>query len=634
MEEQAAASARVVYGYNGKLLRVDLSRKKTYSEVLDEEVLKKFVGGATLGISYVYKEVPPEINWSDAENRIYFFTGPLSGTRIQGSGGISIATKGAMTNGMASSQAMGYFGAFLKFAGFDGLALQGSADRWVYLYIHADGSVEIKDAAQLMGKDTFETDHFLHELLQKKERDLSVLCIGPAGENRVRFASICTDLGHVAAHNGVGAVMGSKKVKAIAIERGRGSVPLKDKETLTRLSKEIADLALSDMFFKDISEHGTIPAMQAGSKVGFVPVKNYSTSTNRMEPAKLETYLIGNIRTKFQEKPALCWACPSTHCHVGVVPEGKYKGREVEEPEYEGIASFSELVGINDVTASMVLANQVDRLGMDTNESGWVIGWVMECFEKGIFKKEDLDGLEMKWGDDEAVMAMLLKIANREGFGNLLAEGVMRASRYVGGETTQFAVHSLKGNTPRSHDHRVMWLELFDTCVSNTGTLETQMKAPFKSLGLSPTYNTFDPEVISTYEAKIKGAMLFDDTAVTCRFRSACNVELLAKAINAATGWDLDFEKAMAVGKRAANLARVYNLRVGIKAELDAPSPRYGSTLTDGTAAGKGIMPHLDKMLRNYYNLMGWDEKTGVPLAQTLNNLGLESIVADLPKCQ
>jgi aldehyde:ferredoxin oxidoreductase len=632
MTEQTAPNT--IYGYNGKLLRVDLSRKKTNVEALDEAELRKYVGGATLGIRHVYKEVSPRVNWADAENRMFFFSGPLTGTRVQGSGAIAVATKGALTNGMASSQANGYFGAFLRFAGYDGIALQGSSDKWVYIFIHADGSVEVKDAAHLLGKDTFETDQILHEEHQKKERDLSVLCIGPAGEHMVRFSCICAYLGHVAAHNGVGAVMGSKKVKAIAIERGKGAIPLKDKEGVTQYAKQIAETAMADMFFKEISEIGTINAMQVGSKVGFVPVKNYTTSVDRMPQEKLEAYKPVNIRAKFEEKPALCWACPSTHCHLGVVTEGKYKGRQVEEPEYEGIASFSELVGINDVTSSMVLANQVDRLGIDTNESGWVIAWVMECYEKGLLKKEDLDGLDMKWGNDEAVMAMLLKIANREGIGNLLAEGVMRASRYVGGQAAEFAIYTQKGNTPRSHDHRVMWLELFDTCVSNTGTLETQMKAPFKNLGLSPTYDGFNPEVISTYEAKIKGAMLFDDTAVTCRFRSACNVEMLAKAMNAATGWDMDFDKAMNVGRRAANLARVYNLRAGISAELDAPSKRYGSTLTDGTAAGKGILPHWDMMLKNYYNLMGWDEKTGAPLPQTLSNLELDDIVPDLPKCE
>jgi len=311
------------------------------------------------------------------------------------------------------------------------------------------------------------------------------------------------------------------------------------------------------------------------------------------------------------------------------ITEGKYAGRVVEEPEYEGMASFSSLVGIDDVTMTVVLASEVDRLGMDTNETGWVIAWLMECYEKRILTKEDTDGLEMTWGNGEAIMAMLNKIANRQGFGNVLAEGVMRAAQHVGGEATKLAIHTQKGNTPRSHDHRVQWLEMFDTCVSNTGTLETHGKAPYKLLGLPETYDTFDPEVISTVEAKIKGAMMFEDSLVTCRYQTATALELLCQAVNSATGWNMDFQEALVVGRRAANLARAFNLRHGISAELDHPSMRYGSTPLNGVAAGRGIIPHWDKMLHNYYNLMGWDEK-GRPVAETLRSLGLENTIPHL----
>jgi aldehyde:ferredoxin oxidoreductase len=236
----------------------------------------------------------------------------------------------------------------------------------------------------------------------------------------------------------------------------------------------------------------------------------------------------------------------------------------------------------------------------------------------------------MTWGNSEAIMALLKKIANRQGFGDILAEGVMRAARRIGGEAPSLAIHTLKGNTPRSHDHRAMWLELFDTCVSNTGTLETHSKAPNKLLGLPEAYDTFDPQVISTVEAKIKGAMIFDDSLVACRFQTATALELLCQAINAATGWDMDFQEAMLVGRRAVNLARVFNLRRGIGAELDAPSARYGSTPHDGIAAGRGIVAHWDEMLRNYYQLMGWDEKTGKPLPETLSNLGLDFVIPQI----
>lgn len=196
----------------------------------------------------------------------------------------------------------------------------------------------------------------------------------------------------------------------------------------------------------------------------------------------------------------------------------------------------------------------------------------MEWYERGILSRKNLDGLEMKWGDDDAIMGMLQKIARRQGIGNLLAEGVMRASQHIGGEALKMAIHTQKGNTPRSHDHRVQWLELFDTCVSNTGTLETHSIPPYKLLVLPEIYDTFDPEVISTIEAQIKGAMIFEDSLVTCRFRTGTQLDLLCRAINAATGWDMDFQEAMLVGRRAVNLARAFNLWHGIPAELDGPS--------------------------------------------------------------
>ena len=629
LQEQKPRKDHQIYGYNGKLLRVDLTAGKNSTETLDEDILRKYIGGATLGIKYLYDEVSPGTDWSDPENRLFLGSGPLGGTRVGGSGAIAVVTKGALTNGVASTQANGFFGAFLRFTGFDGIILQGSAPQWVYLYIH-NGTAELRDASFLLGKNTYEVDQVIRHELQKGERDLSVLSIGPAGENLVRFACIFTDMGHIAAHNGVGAVMGSKKLKAIVIDRNQNAVQLKDKQAVSRLAKEILTNTLSDKFYDSIAKEGTIPAIITASNVGFIPVKNYTTSVHVIDPDKLETYSTQNIRAKFKAKPSPCWACSSKHCHMGEITEGKYAGRIVEEPEYEGLATFSSLVGIDDVTMSMVLANEVDRLGMDTNEAGWIIAWVMECYEKGILNKGNTDGLEMTWGNGEAIMDMLNKIATRQGFGNILAEGVMRAAQQVSEEALKLAVFTLKGNTPRTHDHRAMWLELFDTCVSSTGTLETQSKAPYKSLGLSEAYDTFDHEMVSTMEAKIKGAMIFEDSVVTCRFQTATALDLICQAVNAATGWEMDFQEAMVVGRRAVNLARAFNLRQGIGAELDAPSPRYGSTPLDGMAEGRGIMDKWDDMLHNYYNLMGWDEKTGKPLPETLRNLGLDYVIPHL----
>lgn len=624
--KQLSDNAQIL-GYMGKLLRVDLSARRSSSESLAEDLLKKYIGGAALGIKYVYDEVHPGTQWSDPENRIFLGTGPLGGTRIAGSGGICGVTVGALTNGMTSTQANGYFGAFLRFSGFDGMIVQGQASSWVYLYIH-DGQVEIKDAIHLLGKNTFETEHQIKEELNKRDKQMSVLCIGPAGENLVKFACAVCDGGHVAAHNGIGAVMGSKKLKAIAIERGTNVIFLKDKEAIPGIRKSLLERTLVHPMNGPTYRQGTVGGVVMSAKGGVLPVKNYTTSNFAIAPDKLAAYDSQNIRAIFKAKPNPCWACASTHCNIFIAPEGKYAGRILEEPEYEGMAAFSSAVGVDDVVSTVVLSNEADRLGMDVNECCWIFGFLMECYEKRVLSKTDLDGLEMTWGNSEAIMEMLSRIANRKGFGNIMAEGVMRAAKKIGGEAVKFAVYTQKGNTPRSHDHRVLRFEQFDTAVSNLGTIEAHSQAPFKLLGMPEVNDNFDPEVLPIVDAKIKGAMVFEDSLMTCRFQTSNQMDLLCQAVNAATGWDFDIPKAMVVGKRAITLARVFNISHGIDPKLDIPSMRYGSTPLDGAAAGRGVMPQWDRMLKNYYNAMGWDEKTGKPLPETMKALDLEFAVS------
>ena len=463
--------------------------------------------------------------------------------------------------------------------------------------------------------------------LGKKEREVSIACIGPAGENLVKFACISVDKGHMAAHNGVGAIMGSKNLKAIVIERGKIAVPLQDKDVLSTLAKEIRANTLANPFYKEVNTEGTIGGVHRSAGFGFMPVKNLTTAVHPFNQEKLNQYSSQYIRANFKATNNPCWACQSNHCSRLEIRDEKSNSLIVDEPEFEGMAAFSSGVGVTDVSSTINLAAEVDSLGMDINEAGWVIAWTLECYEKGILTQKDTDGLEMKWGNAGAIRSMLNKIAKREGFGDVLAEGVRKAAEKVGGLTPILAVTTMKGNVPRSHDHRSRWLELFDTSVSNLGTLETQSAAPFKDLGLmdlqyASSRNAFDPSIISTTEAKIKGAMVFEDSLVTCRFQTATAMELLCKAVNAATGWNMDVDEAMTVGRRAVNMARMFNINHGVSPQLDRPSSRYGSTPSDGIAAGKGILEHWEDMLRNYYNLMGWDEH-GRPLPETLKALGL-----------
>ena len=618
--------------FTADILRVDLSNREIAREGLDEPTLRKHVGGCTLGARYLYDEVPPGIEFSDPRNRLMVFAGLLSGTPIPGSGGITVCAKGALTGGAASTQAQGVLGAYLRLCGLIGIIFQGASDRWTYLFIDENGNPELRDAEQLVGKDTWETVDAIVAELGRRESDLGILSIGPAGENLVRWASVMGDRGHAAAHNGVGAVMGSKKLKAVAVARGKGSVPVKDRARLTRLARAFIEPLAANK--ASVHYYGTLNGVQSNYARGNLPIRNYSTSIWDVPEEQFERFSGQYIHEHFRpERGHPCWACPNRHCQMMTITEGPYTGMKVEEPEYEQLSAFSANLGIDDVAAVMMLSSTVDRLGLDTNEGGWTCSLVMECFERGILTGEDTDGLEMIWGNAEAARELLYKIARRdEGIGDTLAEGVRRAVRAIGRGAEEVGIYTLKGGTPRGHDHRARWTEMFDTCVSESGALEnTPMVADLTQFGLPENLDPFDPDMLARAEGKMKGAMQFEDSLVTCRFNTRMDVKLLTEALCAATGWDFTFEEAMQVGRRAVNTMRAFNVRNGLTGDLERPSPRYGSTPKDGPAQGKSILPHLGKMLRDYYELMGWDEN-GRPLPQTLKALGLERIAADLSK--
>jgi aldehyde:ferredoxin oxidoreductase len=614
-------------GYTGKILRVDLSNKKISPEKWDAKTMADYVGGTGLGVKILSQEVPQGIEWNDPQNRLILASGPLAGTTINGSGTFSAVTRGPMTNLAVATQANGFFGAYLKMAGFDAVVFQGSSPSLVYLYIH-DGTAELRDARSLAGKDTWETEEAVLQELGLK-RNASAYCIGPAGENLVRFAAIVGDKGHVAAHNGVGAVMGCKKLKAVVTKRGDHKVGVRDRDKLIELGRKLFEES-KKILGGALYQYGTGGILSTGAQAGWLPVKNYTTNIFPEHEKINGQYL----RAHFEMKPNPCYACRIHHVHQVKVTEGPYKGFEGEEPEYECLAGMGSQIGVTDAGSVVFLSNLVDRLGMDVNESSWIIGWLMECFEKGILKKSELDGLEMTWGNVEAVKEMLQKISRREGLGNILAEGVKRASEKMGRSSSDLAVYTLKGATPRGHDHRGMgrWGEMFDTCLSNTSTIEATFGAGYPpQLGVPPVVDAFSPEEVSTVNAKINGWRQFEDCLGTCRFCTP-DALLTVESLNAVTGWNLTVADAMTIGRRIVNLLRVFNFRHGLKPELEAPSARYGSTPVDGPCKGKSIRPHWPGMVRNYYKLMGWDENTGKPLPETLRSLGLEDLIKDIPR--
>ncbi len=607
-------------GYTGKMLRVDLSKGETSIEELERSFIEKWVGGAGFGAKYLYMEVPSGVEWSDPENRMIWTTGPLAGSGVYGAGNLNIAAKGPMTNLAGCSQTNGYFGAYLKFSGFDGIVFQGKAENPAYLRIK-NGKAEIRDAGHLVGKDLWELEDALREDLAVKEKDVSIFGIGPAGENGVRFSNIGGDRGHFAAHNGLGAVMGSKNLKAVVSYRDKINFVIKDPERLKEKNNAMFEHAKG---FGPFYQWGTGGGFSAIHGMGCLPVKNYTTNIFPEHEQMNGQY----IRNHFKIRSKPCYKCHVAHVKEVTVTEGPYKGFVGEEPEYEQLAAWGPQIGNTDLGSVVMLTKEVDRLGMDCNDASWTIGWVMECYEKGVFSKKDLDGLEMGWGNVEAAKTMLNKISKREGIGDLLAEGVMRASKKIGGEAAEWAVYTLKGCSPRSHDHRgARWSELFDTCVSNTSTIESTWAGIHPQLvDLPAVTDPFSHEEMSTLNAKFNGIRIFDDCLGTCRI-AATDPKLLVECLNAVTGWEMTLEDAFTVGRRIVNQLRVFNFRHGMKIEDERPSKRYGSIPVDGPAEGKDIMSKWEWMLENYYTQMGWDPKTGKPLPETLKKLGLEELI-------
>jgi aldehyde:ferredoxin oxidoreductase len=610
-------------GYLGKILRVDLSSGKTSVEELDRSFIEKWVGGVGFGARYLYEEVPAGVKWSDPENRLILTTGPLAGSGVYGAGTFNVASKGPLTNLAGCSQANGFFGAYLKFSGFDGIIFQGKASNLVYLLIK-EGKAEIRDARHLAGKDVWETEDALRRELGVKEREVSVFGIGPAGEHGVLYSSIVGDRGHLAAHNGLGTIMGSKNLKAVVTYRGKRNFEIKNPELLKEKNEAMFEHAKG---FGPFYQWGTGGGFSALYGIGCLPVKNYTTNIFPEHERMNGQYM----RTHFEIRPKPCYMCRIAHVKEVTVTEGPYKGFVGEEPEYEQLAAWGPQISNTDLGAVVMLSYEVDRLGMDCNEASFTIGWVMECYEKGIFTKKDLDGLDMKWGNVEAVKTMLNKIAKREGIGDLLAQGVMRASRKIGGEAADWAIYTQKGCTPRSHDHRGgRWAELFDTCLTNTSTIESTWAGVHTQLVDLPTVSDpFSHEEMSTTNAKFSGIRQFDDCLGTCRIAST-HPKLQLECLNAVTGWALTLEDAFTIGRRVINQLRVFNFRHGMKKEDERPSKRYGSIPVDGPAQGKNIMEKWDWMVENYYTLMGWDPKTGKPLPETLKKLGLEDLIKDL----
>jgi aldehyde:ferredoxin oxidoreductase len=617
-------------GYAGKILRVDLASGRCWAEPWGPAEMREQIGGIGLGAMILYRETATKngkgnVSWDHPDNRLVLATGPLAGLPVWGTGGLTVVTIGAGTNGPTSTQANGFFGTNIKYCGYDAIVFQGQSEKWVYLYVH-DDVIELRDASDLVGLDTWETQYRLSRLHGLSGHQLSVYSIGPAGENLARFAAIQGDFGHVASKNGVGAVMGKKKVKAVAIAKGTKSLRAADPKGVIQAADDIAHDLQTDPSARSLYEYGTLPGVSNLSKMGALPVKNYTT--NLTLGVDMSEWDAAKLREGFDHRGHQCNACGMHHCHMSVIRSGENKGKIVDEPEYEGWSGAGWTIGLTDRDSIAWLNTELDKACLDVNEFGWVCGWVMECQEKGYITKEQL-GFELPWGDVKGAARLIQMISKREGLGDLLAEGVKRAAESLGSPAKDCAIYIERGAAPRGHDHRARWEEMLDTCTSGTATMETGNPVHPTELGQPARINPFDGEQVAKYVANLRGRRNFEDSLGICIFTIRTRLENVCRALSAATGWNYTVEEAIRFGRRTAAINRTVLLRCGITPASEYPSARYGSTPVDGPAQGQAIRDQWEKMLDTWYEVVGYDRKTGKPLPATLKDLGLDWLVAE-----
>lgn len=616
--------------YAGRLLRVDLTKRKCWAEPWNSDTMRECLGGAGLGAMLLYRETARRggkgnVSWDHPDNRLILATGPLAGLPVWGTGALSVVTIGAMTNGPTSTQANGFFGTNLKYCGYDAIVVQGKSKDWVYLYVD-DDTVELRDAKFLLGKDTWQTQDALGEALGLSGHQLSVYTSGVAGENLVRFAAIQGDYGHVASKNGCGAVMGVKRLKAVAIAKGTKGLKAADYRGVVQAADDIGHDLQTDPSAKSLYLFGTLPGVSNLGKMGVLPIKNYTTNVPYDDLARWEA---PKLREGFDHRGHQCNACGMHHCHMQVIRSGPHQGALVDEPEYEGWSGCGWTIGATDQQGVSWLNTQTDRACVDVNEFGWLCGWVMECQEKGWITRQQL-GFELKWGDTEGANRLLQMVVKREGFGDVLAEGVKGAAERLGGHAKDAAIYTAQGAAPRGHDHRGRWDEMLDTCTGSTGTLESGVPVHVDELGLPTRINPFSGEDVANQVAGIRGRRHFEDSLGICIFTGRTRLENLCRALSAATGWYYTVDDAMRLGRRTAAILRAVRLRCGIGVDREKPSVRYGSTPHDGPAKGQAIGEQWDRMIDLWYSKVGYDKKTGKPLPGTLKNLGLDWLAKDL----
>ena len=593
---------------NGRILRINLSSGKISKESLDESLARNFLGGRGIATKILYDELPAGTDPLSPENKLIFAAGPLTGTSAPTGGRYMVITKGPLNGAIASSNSGGFFGKEFKTAGYDLIIFEGKAEKPVYVWIK-DDEVEIRDASDLWGKNTHETTDILMERIGDSKA--KVACIGPAGEKLSLIACIINDKHRAAGRTGVGAVMGSKNLKAVVV-RGTGRVELADADKFREAQKaSMGKIRENPTTSQGLPAYGTAVLVNVINENGLFPTRNFQTGVFE-GASKISGETLADM---YLTKNTHCFACP-----IGCGRATKINGREGEGPEYEVAWSFGADCGVDDLKAIVEANYLCNELGLDGISAGATIAAAMELYERGYIPKEDLDGPELKFGSAEAIVEYTRKMGLREGFGDKLAEGSYRLAAAYGHPELSMSVK--KQELP-AYDPRGAQGHGLEYATSNRGGCHVRgyMISP-EILGAP---EKIDPQVLEgkpTWVKTFQDLTAFIDASGLCLFSSfALGADEYGALASAATGWEMDANEVLKIGERIWNLERLFNLREGFTKDDDTlPERLLKEPMPEGP--NKGTVHKLGELLPEYYKVRGWDEN-GVPTEEKKKELGL-----------
>jgi aldehyde:ferredoxin oxidoreductase len=614
----------MAHGFMGKMLNVDLATQKIEEEVLDEKLAKDYLGGYGLGAKILFDRQKPGVDPMGPDAILGIVTGMLTGTDAIGGSRYVMVGKSPLTGGWGDANSGGAVGPKLKFAGYDAVFFSGISDKPVYLLID-NGKAELRDASSIWGKDSFETQDILREELGK---DTEIACLGPSGENLSLIAAVMNNKGRAAARSGLAAVMGSKKLKAIAL-KGNMKIPVADPDAAKAMRKKhMGDMGPMVPFMK---EFGTCGMGDMAAESDDAPTKNWAG----VATIDLPNYkAIGGkpIIEKLKRRYA-CYKCP-IGCGgiMNAQDEGEYTWQEhAHKPEYETQAMFGYNL-LNDDLDSVIKANDIcNRYGLDTISAGAVLGFALECYENGIITKEDTGGLEMEWGNHKNIIAMLEMVGKREGIGDILADGVKIAAEKIGKGAEKYAMH-IGGQEIAAHDSRGGPHFAIGYCAEPTPGRHTMAGEGPHPKGLMPDFDRGsykgrgEPHKLGACFSHVFNAVGLCMIAYGDGYGK---IDYFIEALSTISGWDYDRDKIVKAGERVNTMRQAFNIREGITGPWQYPDRMLGKPPKE-VGPRAGISMELSELYEEYWKAMDWDVETGKPSKAKLLELGMDSVATAL----